>query len=276
MANQETDTTNTTVAEDGTTLIPLSAGTIDKEKIADDNPVDKAYSTDTGDTGNVGVDNVAPPDKASLEQESTPPLVDDTSDKETTEGEQESSTEQPEETPLDMEKYINEVRTVGDLSAESISELATKLGTSEDVVKFTVAGMKAEVEKNTNEVLRVVGGKELYSEVTAWAAKSLPQADIDSYNKILTSGSPEAIIGAFMRLKAKFTEVNGSPKVQQNSLIPKSSVTSTQKQTIAVQKKTPPAFKTMEEQMKAQRDPRFGVDPKYTQRVYDMTLRSKY
>ena len=190
-----------------------------------------------------------------------------------TEPETPETPEVPAVSQEDMTKYTQEMATTGELSATSLTALATQLGTSEDVVRFTAMGMKAAQDARNAKVLEAVGGMEVYNEINAWASGALSPEDISAFNATLTSGSDEDIIGAVTKVKAKFTEVNGSPKAIQAQVTPPASSIVNTTQAAA---KSAVAFGSMAEQMHAQSDPRYGVDPVYTNKVYNMAALGKY
>lgn len=216
--------------------------------------------------------NVAGDDDGSQRQE--PGTTDETN------VEDSKDTKEPEDkpgnndvSPEQMQKYTQEVMTNGELGAESLKSLAEQLNTSEDVVRFTVKGMQAEAQARTTEVLDALGGAEVYQEITKWAADSLSPEDVEAFNATITSGSTEDIIKATQAIKTKYTEVNGSPTAERAAVTPPAS---TVPNVPAPNAPKVNSFRNMAEQMHAQRDPRYGTDPAYTQQVYDMVARSNY
>ncbi len=254
---------NTIVKPDGTLVQPIVPTSVDKEPEGG-NEVDETLRT-INEPSN---DNNVPNDSDGGAP--TGDIPSDAGSSESSDAIGDDASTQPE---LNLDPFVQEVRESGSLSDKSLKELADKLGTSEDVVRFTVEGMKAQVEKGSQEVFKAVGGKEVYQEVINWASKALSQADIDAFNSVLTTGTPDSIIGAFVRLKAKFTEANGSPKSQRKNIVPRRSAPTA---TTNVPKVKTPAFSSMAEMMKAQRDPRYGKDMDYTNMVYAMVANSKF
>ena len=93
-----------------------------------------------------------------------------------------------------------------------LSEESQKLVEDNDLGKYLdliVAGQRAAIEKNDQEIVAIVGSSESYGELQEWGANNLSKDEQESYNNALFSGDMNLAKLAVEGLKAKYTNANG-------------------------------------------------------------------
>jgi hypothetical protein len=142
----------------------------------------------------------------------------------------------------------NEYAETGDLSEASYAALEQN-GISRELVKTYVEGFKAAQEANTNAILNEVGGRENYAAMTEWAANSLSDGELSSFNRIVESNDPEAAKMAIKGLYARFMSDGGSPvKLVQGKSGGSGGVA---------------PFNSNAQMVEAMKDPKYSKDPAY-------------
>ena len=119
-----------------------------------------------------------------------------------------AATDKANDAGIDVQKLTDEYLETGDLSAETRSALV-KAGIPEAFIDSHVAGLKAQASLIRTEVLASVGGEAKYSDMVTWAKTALTPAEIDSYNKALTSSDLEAVKTAVQGLAYRFQKAEG-------------------------------------------------------------------
>ena len=109
---------------------------------------------------------------------------------------------------LNMEALSAEYAEKGELTAESYEALA-KVGISKEMVEQYIAGIEAQQEIATAQMLAPVGGEQGYQEMTSWAAENLSEAEIDTYNKAIDSGDMATMKMAVENLHNRYIAENG-------------------------------------------------------------------
>lgn len=173
--------------------------------------------------------------------------------KEAPKGEESTSTESvsdPDDDGLSFEEAAAKWVESGaeDLSDEDYTFLE-EAGYSRQFVDTYLRGLKAEAEGVASTVYEIAGGEEKYSAMTQWAAANLSKQEVDAFNKVVDSGSPQEIALAVRGLKAQYAEKNGQA--------PSRSVTGGNARDGAG------GFQSLEQQIAAQSDPRYAADPAY-------------
>lgn len=174
-----------------------------------------------------------------------------------------------------LRPYHEELATTGEIKPESIKALAEKLGASEDIIRYTYAGMKAERVARDTEILAAVGGNDSYREMVTWASSVFTPEEAQAFNSALVSGTKEQAMTAVTSLKQRFTAVNGSPKAdiaaatQRQTTVP--AVTPQQPAVAAVK-----PFGSFSELVEAQRDKRYGTNAEYTTDVINRLRISRF
>lgn len=106
------------------------------------------------------------------------------------------------ENPEFLSRLSQEVSAAGDISAESYAELKAA-GVPEALAKQFVRGAIAEQQQTLSKIHTECGGKDAVDAAVAWAAKNLPQGDIDAINRQLADPNPAAVINALKGLQAR-------------------------------------------------------------------------
>ena len=125
------------------------------------------------------------------------------------EEEEEGEVSEVSETPGVLKSATDEYTESGGLSAETFKALADN-GFSEELVNSYIAGQEAIAQSHTHEIHQAVGGTQNYDAVTAWAAETLPDAEINAYNTLLESGTIDQAKIAAKGLHAQF-QASSSP-----------------------------------------------------------------
>ena len=119
----------------------------------------------------------------------------------------------------------------------------------------------AEVEvaqKDIDRIKNSVGGDSEYKKITDWASNNLPEAEIQSFDKVVSTGDPNVIQLAVDGLKAKYDNSNG---YEGRMLTGKSTSSSD-------------VFRSQAQLVQAMADPRYDNDPAYRADVVEKLNRS--
>jgi len=122
-------------------------------------------------------------------------------------GEGEGETNTPD--ILNFDKYTAEFTQSGELSEESLKELAAK-GISKDMVDAYIEGQKAIAERHLNTLYETAGGKDSLELAIKWAAVNMAPADIEAFNATMDSGNLSQMKLAVAGLMASYKSANGS------------------------------------------------------------------
>tara|TARA_R110002020_G_scaffold20231_4_gene69230 strand:+ start:23250 stop:24029 length:780 start_codon:yes stop_codon:yes gene_type:complete len=160
---------------------------------------------------------------------------------------------------LDFAKYATEYAQQGEISAESYDELA-KGGMTAEVVDTWIAGQAAIANQITERAYESVGGQKEYNDLVEWAKTSLPESDIDSFNRAIENTNTDDVLFAIKSLHArKNLEVGETPTLLQGDTGGKSSSSS---------------YKSVTQLTKAMQDPRYQNDPAYRDEVTEKLAQS--
>jgi hypothetical protein len=152
---------------------------------------------------------------------------------------------------LDYNKYYNEFLENSTLSEDSYKELNEK-GVGKEMVDSWIDGQQAISNQITNVAYDSVGGPEQYNELVKWAGTSLPQNEIDSFNRALESVNPEDSLFAIKSLNAQYQMANGSsPNLLQGSTGGSGAE----------------AFTSLSQMSEAMKDPKYQTDPAFREEV---------
>lgn len=117
-------------------------------------------------------------------------------------------------TEEETQRYTGELEKDGKLSDASYSELE-KRGFPRKMVDAYVKGIQAEHSESLSKAYEVVGGKQQYDNMVAWASKSLSQEQKSAFNSIFATGDPVAINMGLKNLEQMFKEaVPQAPQTQ--------------------------------------------------------------
>jgi len=153
------------------------------------------------------------------------------------------------------------------LDGELVQKLADDLGTQPEIIELLGLGFQAKQQERIGTIYEAAGSPESYKEMTEWATQGLPREEAEAFNKVLGTGTIDELKTAVSGLKQKFTEVNGSPKVEAKAVISNKPVANASKPASNGNAGVKP-FASFSELQEAQRDPRYRKDPAYTNEVY--------
>jgi len=152
---------------------------------------------------------------------------------------------------LDYNKYYQEYLETSTLSQESYAELNEK-GMSSDMVNSWIEGQQAISDQITEQVHNSVGGPDKYNELVGWAANTLPQNEIDVFNRALESGNPDDTLFVVKSLNAQYQMANGStPNLLQGS----------------TGRSSAEGFTSLMQMSEAMNDPKYQTDPAFREEV---------
>ena len=103
-------------------------------------------------------------------------------------------------------------------------------------------------DSDINNIKSSVGGDEAYTQITNWAAQSLPDSDLDAFNATIENGSLAQIQLMMAGLQARYQAENGYEGTQVQGKPPSSSGD---------------VFRSQAEVVEAINDPRYDRDPAY-------------
>ena len=118
-----------------------------------------------------------------------------------------------------------------------------------------------EVEVAQKDISRIqdsVGGEAEYNKVIQWAGKNLPESEIASFDKVVSTGDPNVIQLAVDGLKAKYDNSNG----YEGRMLTGKNTTSSE------------VYRSQAQLVAAMSDPRYDNDPAYRADVIEKLNRS--
>ena len=151
---------------------------------------------------------------------------------------------------LDYNKFASEYAEKGELSSESYTELQSK-GMSSEMVDSWIQGQEAISTKLTETAYNSVGGEQNYQNLVEWAGNTLPQNEIDSFNRALESPNNQDGLFAIKSLHAQYQLANNTPNLIQGSTGTSGS----------------DGYKSLIQMSEAMRDPRYNSDPAFREEV---------
>ncbi|MBF7012537.1 hypothetical protein QUC32_23090 [Novosphingobium resinovorum] len=157
-----------------------------------------------------------------------------------------------------MDAARDEWAESGELSDESFASLEAA-GLPRPIVELYLDGLKANAEKLMGEIHGYAGGTDAYNAMVQWAGQKLSAEEIEAYNTALDNPAlrETAVIG----LQAKYTRAvpsEGSLVIPNDGGAAASDV-----------------FRSRDELVAAQKDPRYSTDAAYRQTVVDKLARSQ-
>ena len=193
----------------------------------------------------------------------------DSSDTEETSEETEEAKEDSPVTTLMSDattEYYDNDGTLSEETLEKFSEMSSK-----DLVSAYLemqknapqpeATTEAEdlTESQVAAIRSSVGGEKEYNNIVGWASENMPQADVDSFDELVSSGNVGAIKLAVAGMKAQYENANG---YEGKMLSGKPPTTSKD------------VFRSQQEVVAAMSDPRYDRDPAYRQDLIEKLDRS--
>tara|TARA_R100000479_G_C6373804_1_gene198160 strand:- start:67 stop:858 length:792 start_codon:yes stop_codon:yes gene_type:complete len=161
---------------------------------------------------------------------------------------------------LDYNAMQQEYNENGGLSQDTMDSLAEK-GFSNELVNSWIAGQEAILSDYQASVYDSVGGEEAYGEMTKWAADNLSDAEIQAYDRAITSGDIELVKLTVEGLRTKYQAAEGADPQLLNE--GQSSTSSGG------------AFSSWAEVTQAMQDTRYESDVAYRQQVSAKLARSQ-
>lgn len=112
---------------------------------------------------------------------------------------------------LNFDTLADEFAAEGKLTDNSYAALE-KQGIPKTVVDEFIRLKQGEAASVRNEVISIAGGEEGFQQMIQWAGKNY--ADVEVYNKMISSGDPASMRMAMVALKSAYVSANGSdPKL---------------------------------------------------------------
>lgn len=158
---------------------------------------------------------------------------------------------------IDFDVVGQEFSKDGALSAETYTKLAAA-GYDKAQVDGYIEGRIAIAEQRSTELFAVAGGKEEYGKMSAWVQANVPTAEIETYNKAVSSGDQGLAKLAIQGMHAQYTAGVGAEPVLLGG---KPNAASD-------------VFRSHAELTAAIKDPRYAKDPAYRADVEAKALRS--
>lgn len=152
-----------------------------------------------------------------------------------------------------IDSATNEFIESGELSEKSLKALEEQ-GLARNLVESYVAGQRALMENQVNQVKATVGGEENYNAMAEWASEHLDQSELDAFNEVVESGSINQAQMAVRGLYSQFASAGGKAP----NLIQGNTSGSAVK-----------PFNSAAQVTEAMRDPRYKNDPAYRKTVED-------
>jgi hypothetical protein len=153
---------------------------------------------------------------------------------------------------IDFNAVSQEFNSKGELSEETYKSLADK-GIPKDIVQQFVEGQRAAITQQRSEVLKQVGGEEVFKEMASWAQANMQPEDLAAYNKAVASGDIGIIKLAVGALQSSYKAANGQP--------PKTQIGGTGKASSAE------PYESRTQYVDAIKDPRYERDSAYRAQV---------
>lgn len=127
--------------------------------------------------------------------------------------------EQQEEAPVQQGNVSNAIEEAsnaylenGELSEANYKALEES-GIPRDFVDAYVRGQEATIESEMADIRNTVGGQDNYNQMVEWASANLSEEDINSYDDIVSTGSPEAAKMAAKGMYARYMSETGGQSV---------------------------------------------------------------
>ena len=113
-------------------------------------------------------------------------------------------------------------------------------------------------QKDISRIQESIGGEAEYQKVVQWAGQNLPESEISSFDKVVSTGDPNVIELAVAGLKAKYDNSNG----YEGRMLTGKNTTSSE------------VFRSQAQLVAAMSDPRYDNDPAYRADVVEKLNKS--
>jgi len=167
--------------------------------------------------------------------------------------------EQP--TQEDWEAWGNELRRTGNIGQESREKIKKRFGIPDNVIDMYVDGQRQKSLAAVNEAAKLVGGNDRLKEIIEWSTQNLSDQERVIINDQLSSANWSTTL---LGLQARMDKSRPNPTAKE----PKRMNPNAAKIGNVAPQQTE-GFANKKDMTVHIRDPRYGVDPKYTQWVQD-------
>lgn len=154
--------------------------------------------------------------------------------------------------PVVLSRQIAETGTVDAKSRAALEARLKKAGLPAGLIDDYVSGQRHLAESIVNDVYQSVGGVEEFQGMAAWAKENLPPAELTAVSDLLEKGNPQQ---AKIVLKALYGQYKASAPAPGRRVKGRASQASGD------------IFQSLEQQVAAQADPRYGQDPAFREDV---------
>ena len=188
-------------------------------------------------------------------------VPEETGETETEAKEEEVTEEEPETKESNILDTLWDQRDDG-FSDETLKELAqTNPGElAKEYLRYRNANQaQALTDENISQLMESAGGEEQYNQMVGWAKNNLSAQEQRMYDTVVDRGDPLACYFALQALKSRYTDAVGTDGRMLTGKPPSSAGD---------------VFKSQQELVKAQSDPRYHDDPAYRQAIMDKLERS--
>jgi len=188
-------------------------------------------------------------------------VPEETGETETEAKEEEVTEEEPETKESNILDTLWDQRDDG-FSDETLKELAqTNPGElAKEYLRYRNANQaQALTDENISQLMESAGGEEQYNQMVGWAKDNLSAQEQKMYDTVVDRGDPLACYFALQALKSRYTDAVGTDGRMLTGKPPSSAGD---------------VFKSQQELVKAQSDPRYHDDPAYRQAIMDKLERS--
>ena len=171
-----------------------------------------------------------------------------------------------EEAEIDVGAMNTRWQETGQLADEDYDQLQ-EAGFTRDMVDAYLSGLQYKAAQDTALTVKEItalkqeyGGEKGYSDMLEWAAENLSEDEIKGFNEIVTGNSTMAAVRmAVSGLHAKYTAKAGVEPKLIGGRAPKASTDK---------------FESTAQLVEAMKDPRYGQDPAYRQKIQEKLARS--
>lgn len=161
----------------------------------------------------------------------------------------------------DMQPFTEEFEQTGDLS-ETSREAIVQRGIPREMVDRYVEGMQAQTAMEMMTVYNSVGGEDNYNDMIGWAAEHMDETSIETFNRIVMTGDPNAVMFAVNSVRSQWEAAGGVPRpelIQGDTGYDGASE----------------AFQSLAQVTEAMKDPRYKTDPAYRRAVENRLSQSR-
>ena len=202
---------------------------------------DKFWNAETGEVDTASLAQSYTELESKLGQSTSEEKTSDTTPTETTES----------TANLNLSKFEKEwADNDNSLTEETYDNLQTNFGLSKDDVNSYISFRQQEADTFVEEIYTMAGGQPQYESLLNWATNNLPEEEVETLTKTLSSSDNDQIRVSVLKLQNQYREavgaepqrLAGNTSQTANTLVP---------------------FASLQEAVEARRDKRYDVDPAY-------------